>query len=617
MGRRMNRGKQQVLFNYLPGKTFDFERIATISRVRGIRGIPRTELNAGILLRKVREDAQAWPEDFRPALRDDILADPRKFVLLDPKGVQAEMYPKVFWCQNRRCGAVYDFRARDSLSDQCPTCQGVLIQLPFVRIHRCGALLEWLPPACARCGTNRQISLDKRGSERISNFLWRCRGCGWTQSPYAGRCPQCSWPDTGQRDTELAIHRAGRTFYAHTSVLLNVPHRRWDAFLNLPEWPAIAGAKFLGLPEVQDRSLGEFSPSLSGQCSSDASGLSAAELNDLLERLMRGELTPEQAAVERDARRTELLQAEENQSAAGIARALVTRTGVPIPTWNAAGHELLEAVIPLENSRVRDVLDCSITHPAAALARRVGLSRLLTVEDFPIITATYGYSRADYRPRECRLNPFPADRDHGGRFPIFVDEVQADALVLTLNPERVCAWLDAHGLPPTLPPGTDVALSRQAYFVELLAGLPLRETLRADRPQARMVFGLMHTLSHLAVRQAALLCGLDRASLREYLLPGALTFALYCSHRDGATIGALTALFEQAVPEWLNALRGARRCVYDPVCRQRAGNCHACTHLAETSCQFFNLNLSRAFLFGGRDTELGQISVGYLDPSLA
>jgi hypothetical protein len=110
-----------------------------------------------------------------------------------------------------------------------------------------------------------------------------------------------------------------------------------------------------------------------------------------------------------------------------------------------------------------------------------------------------------------------------------------------------------------------------------------------------MVFGLLHTFSHLAVRQAALLCGLDRPSLSEYLLPGALTFALYCNHRFGATIGALTALFEQSLAEWLNAIRETRRCVYDPVCRDRASNCHSCTHLAETSCRFFNLNLSLHF----------------------
>jgi hypothetical protein len=115
------------------------------------------------------------------------------------------------------------------------------------------------------------------------------------------------------------------------------------------------------------------------------------------------------------------------------------------------------------------------------------------------------------------------------------------------------------------------------------------------------------------VRQASLLCGLEKASLSEYLLPRALTFALYCNHRFGATIGALTALYEQTLHQWLKGIRDNRNCVYDPVCHEHEASCHACTHLAETSCRFFNLNLSRSFLFGGPDRELGGIKHGYFD----
>jgi hypothetical protein len=246
----------------------------------------------------------------------------------------------------------------------------------------------------------------------------------------------------------------------------------------------------------------------------------------------------------------------------------------------------------------------------------MGISRLVLVSDYPIITATYGFSRAEYRPNQCRLNPFPAHPDHRGRFPIFVDQVQADALLLSLNPDRVLPWLEQNGCQPNIPPGLDHNLARRSYFIQLLSHTPFRETLHIDHREERMVFGLLHTFSHLSIRQATLFCGLERTSLSEYLLPTTLTFALYCNHRFGATIGALTALFEQSLYEWLLSIRDTRRCVYDPVCCERTSNCHACTHLAETSCRFFNLNLCRAFLFGGCDSEIGEIQIGYFDPSL-
>ncbi len=93
--------------------------------------------------------------------------------------------------------------------------------------------------------------------------------------------------------------------------------------------------------------------------------------------------------------------------------------------------------------------------------------------------------------------------------------------------------------------------------------------------------------------------------------PKALSISIYPNNRFGATIGALTALFEQTLRQWVSGIRTAKNCVYDPICHDHGGNCHACTHLAETSCRFFNLNLSRAFLFGGPDNQLGEIQYGY------
>jgi hypothetical protein len=277
---------------------------------------------------------------------------------------------------------------------------------------------------------------------------------------------------------------------------------------------------------------------------------------------------------------------------------------------------MLEAVMPVQSGNTTELFDQDARHePARAreAAARIGLASLTLATDFPITTATFGFTRVDYRPDVCRLNPFPADRDHGGKFPIFVDVVEADAILIRLNHDLVLDWLSANGFQPVLPVGNDSALSRRSYFVKLLDGAALRQTILALQPEARMVFGLLHTLCHLAVRRAGLLCGLEGTSLSEYVLPRALTFALYCNHRFGATIGALSALFEQSLAEWLGEVRSTRRCVYDPVCLDAGGSCHACSHLAETSCRFFNLNLGRPFLFGGRDPVLGEIGIGFID----
>jgi hypothetical protein len=288
------------------------------------------------------------------------------------------------------------------------------------------------------------------------------------------------------------------------------------------------------------------------------------------------------------------------------------RTGVTLPVWTDAGYDLLESILPSEGVTA-DLVDRPAGDPAVALANQLGLAQIQLLSDFPIITATYGYSRSEYEPNRARINPFPPDSRRGGRFPIFVDKVQADAIRVKLNSSRLLQWLTANGCQPDLPAGCDAQLAQIAYFVRMFHDQQLRSTIPQDARALRMVFGVLHTLSHLSIRQAALLCGQERTSLSEYILPKSIEYIIYCNHREGATIGALTSMFEQSVLEWLAAVKDNRRCVYDPVCADKESTCHACTHLAETSCRFFNLNLSRALLFGGYDKVLGRIDVGFLD----
>ena len=608
---KMRRGKQQILLNHLPGKTFDFDRIGVIARVDRVRGTPRPDLNGELILNAVNEYASAWHEGQRPTLRNDVLSQVGRFVLLDPTEVKATMFPPVFWCQQTNCGRVLSPPDGEVPRSTCPTCRsGRLVQLRFVRVHRCGALEPLRPFFCRRCNTSNNMALDSRGSERIGNFRWRCLRCRTTYRVFGGRCKECAWtsPVSGvdrPENANIEVHRAGRTFHSHHVVLLNQPSQELNFFLATPEWEQLAGAAFLDLPELRGRKLSELrlernpAPTVPqfDEAALMAQGFGVEQVKQFLD--MQAHLSASQHATE-------------PSEPSKIAQALIERTGVAAHVWQSSGQEMLEAVLPLLSTTIRQLK--ASDRDSAAGVRSIGAADVTLVEDFPVTTATFGFSRVDYRPNRCQLNPFPPDRDHGGKYPVFVDLVQADALLIRLDPKLVLRWLERNGHSPRLPQGTgDQQLLERSFFVDLLNGVPLRETLRADRAEARMVFVLLHTLSHLAVRQAALLCGLDATSLSEYILPRALTFALYCNHRFGATIGALTSLYEQSLNEWLRSIIESDRCVYDPVCADAGGSCHSCSHLTETSCRFFNLNLSRSVLFGGRDQELGDIGTGYLD----
>jgi len=401
------------------------------------------------------------------------------------------------------------------------------------------------------------------------------------------------------------VHRAGSTFYPHYVTLLNQPGRKLSTFLELDYWQEITAATYLEFPEVEGKELLEFARFVSPEKKKE-------KAFDLAELRAKG-FSDEQLDILR------VMQSEQTDKADDpekIAQALVHRTGLSSDVWKRAGQEMLEAVLPLQSGVVASLFETNSDEKAQNSARRMGFDKVDLISDFPITTATYGYSRSDYRPSRCYINPFPPDQDHNGKFPIFVDMIQADAVMMRLDSDRVIRWLERNGQSVRLPSGSgENSLLVNAFFVQLFDDIELRETI-TDNTIARMVFGLLHSLSHLCVRRAALLCGLDRNSLNEYLLPKSLSFAVFSNHRFGATIGALTSLYEQSLAEWFNQVLDSRKCVYDPVCADNEGSCHACLHLAEISCQVFNLNLGRAFLFGGEDPHLGRIHVGYLDPSL-
>jgi hypothetical protein len=125
---------------------------------------------------------------------------------------------------------------------------------------------------------------------------------------------------------------------------------------------------------------------------------------------------------------------------------------------------------------------------------------------------------------------------------------------------------------------------------------------------------LLHTLSHLLIRQVSLECGYSSASIRERLYIGSPTapaagvlLSTAASDSEG-TLGGLVALGR---PQHLGRLLGdaiedAGRCSSDPLCAEHlpvepfddlhAAACHACLFAAETSCEAGNRWLDRGVL---------------------
>ena len=148
------------------------------------------------------------------------------------------------------------------------------------------------------------------------------------------------------------------------------------------------------------------------------------------------------------------------------------------------------------------------------------------------------------------------------------------------------------------------------------------DSLVGDRvPKASARFVLLHTFAHLLIRRLAFECGYTAASLRERVYSADLRdggfdpFAgvlIYTAAGDAE--GTLGGLVRQGHPPRLAGvvvamLEEAAWCSSDPICIESGakgfqglnlGACHACSLVAETSCEYANSFLDRGLLVGPR-----------------
>ena len=142
----------------------------------------------------------------------------------------------------------------------------------------------------------------------------------------------------------------------------------------------------------------------------------------------------------------------------------------------------------------------------------------------------------------------------------------------------------------------------------------MKRGLNPDEGYLGVRHAMLHTLAHLLIRELALECGYNAASIRERV------YADVEDGRDQAGIliytaaadsdGTLGGLVDLGKPNNLGrileqALKRAQVCASDPLCSEHDASkdqslhcaaCHACSFVSETSCECGNRNLDRALV---------------------
>lgn len=241
--------------------------------------------------------------------------------------------------------------------------------------------------------------------------------------------------------------------------------------------------------------------------------------------------------------------------------------------------------------------------PPVAFAKWI--SRVLLLERLREVNALVGFTRVEAPEQSSDPAERPQMAGLARRAPDWVpaNQVHGEGIFIQFDEQALQAWECLEGVK-----AVDQMLEgghrgwRNSRHLDPSDGYPgIRYT-------------LLHTLSHLLIRELALECGYNAASIRERIYADVTE-----SHRQAGILiytaaadsdGTLGGLVDLGNPEnlgrlLLQALNRAKVCSSDPLCSEHdpakdrslhAAACHACSLVAETSCERGNRYLDRSVL---------------------
>lgn len=630
----MHRGKNQILFRYTPEAMFRYNEINGWCKVnsiemKNIRALPTA------LAEALWHILHAWD-----AIRPDNFPDPKlfpnKYELGEPYQVHYTLHPLVFVC--RECKRVYWYQNIDNLMRfnyglNCRSCEsrGTLTQVPYMYIHECGRAESIFIPNHSR---EHIIVMNNRGRFQESN--WYCKTCNLplTTPGKQGlglRSCQCG-PRKLKRGSTLqdpSVH------YTRTISMVDTADSVLERAL---ENTTLGESLLAGILRTENYHSEDFEDLLTPSSTADEAQGKRERLRE--ELMSKGISDAQQLEMLLNVMESHLVtpQLDKQQRVQNEVRTLVGPTS-PLIAQAGKSRPLLEYVFVRDHPRMQsyglsalleialdqgDELTRDRYKSDKETAERLGIVNLSILEAFPLLLAAIGYSRVYSEPKPgttAMLRPFIDNRP---KIPIYAIQSTTEAMMFELDPWREAAWLlenafveapntpfkDQSHLRLWLLGQQELFLQQKEAHLELMSWEKEQGHEMVNTTSA-VLFGLLHSLSHMLIIAASTLVGFEADSLGEYLFPIAGAGVIYAAGHQEFTLGGIVSAFRMNLGYWLRgAYEAAQRCIYDPLCKSRGAACHACSYL-HFSCPHFNRTLSRSFLLGGPVSSLPRDIVGY------
>ena len=516
----------------------------------------------------------------------------------NPRGngdIPAFRFPRMHFCPT--CGKLDDYKNfGDTKNKKCVLCNKELVPSRFVAACVNGHLedfpFEWWvhygnPAACSDPTNHHKLTIEfKSNTGGLASIVIKCKACGKERSmegcmsqnalrgyrcrgrrPWVGFRTETDDPEPCNAQMRTLQRGASNAYFSITQSALTIPP--WSSKIQTlidEKWDNIQTAFDNGMDET-------FLKSFIGILFKDVIDEGRFSIDDFMSEINK------RRGIETEGGEpfTEHMMYEEEYKAlcAGYS------------PENDEEPEQFQAEITIISDVLQDFLD------EVVLAKR--LREVLALRGFRRVTPappeeSNGENQNEFTPvwnkPQCWL---PAI------------EMLGEGIFIVLNEEKLKEWETKN-------------VSRYEEMKARLGSTNLGKGMFSAR------YVLLHTLSHLLIRQLTIDCGYQEAALRERIystypdsdleMAGIL---IYTSSSDSD--GSLGGLVRQGESDLLentfrNMLQEASWCSSDPLCIESKSQgfnalnysaCHACTLLPETSCEARNCLLDRAAIVGKPD----------------
>jgi hypothetical protein len=232
------------------------------------------------------------------------------------------------------------------------------------------------------------------------------------------------------------------------------------------------------------------------------------------------------------------------------------------------------------------------------------ITRVLLLERLREVNALLGFTRVE-SPDEGTGDDAAPRAPLARSAPNWVPatEVHGEGIFIRFDADDLKAWADK-----------DPVKALDARLRQGHRGWRYKRNLDPNPGYPGVRYVMLHTLAHMLIRELALECGYNAASIRERIYADVedgrdqAGFLIYTAAADSD--GTLGGLVDLGKPENLGrllrqALDRAHICASDPLCAEHdpskdqslhGAACHACSFVSETSCERGNRHLDRSLV---------------------